>query len=322
MTPDSMSGWIRRKPVMGAVAVEEAEPHPFDDAMKRVACERREASFPETPPETPSPETPSSETPQTQLGDFSRIYDFLSTTPVTPKSPCHNRDTFPVVSDGLTGRPPDVTKETPTASLKVAGRRRMSQSTTTKSNVITSEFSSETTVKAVVIKSTPSEKSPGFADLPKLPEFPVQPFPHPFDHLSAAVARLQLKALKPQLLEAKLLREMDIDQTIQTKRFDGKRMAHIFIDMSNIFIGFNNAYKAAMGIPKYTRIPFVPLDFGALQKILERGRAIGAREVVGSAADPENISDLPQYFHDAKSLAYNTSVLRRVLKPKRVSQRA
>src|SRR5690606_29930557 len=88
----------------------------------------------------------------------------------------------------------------------------------------------------------------------------------------------------------------------------------------NIYIGFNDTYKAAMGVPGHVRILRAPLDFAALSNILERGRAIGAREVVGSAADPERVSDLPQYFHDAKNLSYETSILRRVLKPAKISQ--
>lgn len=252
-----------------------------------------------------------------QLGDFSRIYEFLLG---TPKSASISQRGFSA-DDGLTGRPPDFLEDTPTPVSKVAGRRRRtSQPMTTETNIFSSDFTSDTTIRTNIVKSTPRKKESGFAVLPPPPESHVQRDSQFTELVSSNTARRQLKALKSQLLKVKLLGEMDIDENAQKKVFNEKRLTHIFIDMSNIDIGFNNCYKAARRIPEYARTPRAPLDFWVLAQILQRGRAVGAREVVGSAADPENASDLPQYFHDAKSLSYETSILRRVLKPTKAGQ--
>jgi len=119
----------------------------------------------------------------------------------------------------------------------------------------------------------------------------------------------------------KLERERAIDIRIK-ERHDPHRTltTHIFVDMSNIYIGFNETFKSSRDIPSHVRTPLAPLNFGALSHILERGRTVGARELVGSAADPENLGDLPSYFHDARKLGYQTSILRRVLKPIRANR--
>lgn len=120
----------------------------------------------------------------------------------------------------------------------------------------------------------------------------------------------------------KLERERRIDKRVINRLYpDLELTTHVFIDMSNIYIGFNDTFKFLRGIPDCDRTPLPPINFEALSRVLERDRMIGVKELVGSAADPDNLTDLPNYFGDARKLGYKTSILRRVLKPKRMYRR-
>ncbi|CAI4213325.1 unnamed protein product [Parascedosporium putredinis] len=119
-------------------------------------------------------------------------------------------------------------------------------------------------------------------------------------------------ANSPNHLFWKLERERRIDKRIINRLYpDLELTTHVFIDMSNIYIGFNDTFKFLRGIPDCDRTPLPPINFDALSRVLERDRMIGARELVGSAADPDNLTDLPNYFGDARKLGYKTSILRR-----------
>lgn len=278
---------------------------------------------------------------KSQLGDFTQIYTFLSTTskPIrnrqrnavadklagpasnssTTSKPSGHKPRDVPVADELAGLAPAAVQDTPTPVSRATGQYPEARSITTQTNVVTPQLSLSTVLRAAVTASVTRQDGPGFLAL----SLPVEPQTrqdtHPTESL-LDVSQQQWESAKSRRLTAKLRLEMSFDLKLGVKK--PQPVTHIFIDMSNIYIGFNDAVKAARGIPDHVRAPRAPLDFEALSRILERGRTIGAREVVGSAADPENVSDLPQYFHDAKSLAYETSVLRRVLKPSRVSQGA
>jgi len=118
-----------------------------------------------------------------------------------------------------------------------------------------------------------------------------------------------------------LHREMEKDLSLRFKYPGTAGQVHLFVDMSNIYIGFSNTMKDLRGFSKHDRSYKAALCFRTLSHILERGRKVGVRELVGSAADPEDIFSLPQYFHHAQELGYQTSVLRRVLKPARVNRK-
>lgn len=275
---------------MSATANEEAGPPSSNDARKG-----------ETMPS------------KTQLGDFSRIFDFLS---ITSPAACHNRNSLSS-DDRLNRLSLGGMKDTPGPVLDVTGYHRKTRSTTSKAGVVISELGPDYALTATVMKSTSTREGHRRAATSSPPESHVNG-----DLASSDISLQKLKTLKAQILSDKLLREMSLDEKLQLKHSDEKRITHVFIDMSNIYIGFNDTYKTGMGFPDHTRVPRAPLDFEVLSNILERGRSIGAREVVGSAADPENVSDLPRYFHDAKNLSYETSILRRVLKPAKASQGA
>jgi hypothetical protein len=88
---------------------------------------------------------------------------------------------------------------------------------------------------------------------------------------------------------------------------------HIFVDISNILIGFHDALKLAHHIPTTTRIRRVPLSFYNLSLILERGRPASKRVLAGS--------DLIPSITDAAALGYETNILSRVQKAKELTPR-
>ena len=88
---------------------------------------------------------------------------------------------------------------------------------------------------------------------------------------------------------------------------------HIFVDASNILIGFHDALKASMGLSPNRRIRRQPLSFHNLSLILERGRPAAKRVVVGS----DNIESMDE----ARHLGYETSILDRVHKAKEYTPR-
>lgn len=88
---------------------------------------------------------------------------------------------------------------------------------------------------------------------------------------------------------------------------------HVFVDISNIMIGFHDALKASRDIPIETRIRRVYLSFHNLSIILERGRPAAKRILAGSDRSPE--------VYDASQLAYQTNILDRVFKAKELTPR-
>lgn len=83
---------------------------------------------------------------------------------------------------------------------------------------------------------------------------------------------------------------------------------HVFIDMSNISIGFHDCLKLGRGIPITTRTRRIPMDFHNLSLILERGRPTAKRVLCGS--------DRTQAVDQAETCGYETNVLDRVHKAK------
>ena len=88
---------------------------------------------------------------------------------------------------------------------------------------------------------------------------------------------------------------------------------HIFIDASNILIGFHDALKMARSLPFAHRIKRQTLSFHSLSLILTRGRPTAKRVVVGSDNLPE--------MAEAKLIGYETCILDRVHKAKELTPR-
>ncbi|RYP33890.1 hypothetical protein DL767_004517 [Monosporascus sp. MG133] len=88
---------------------------------------------------------------------------------------------------------------------------------------------------------------------------------------------------------------------------------HIFVDMSNIWVGFINTVKTALGVPlnQYLR---TPMSFEHLARILERGRNIQKRVLAGSLAFPASRREnWPPHLREAESMGYEMNIFDRVM---------
>ncbi|KAL9104353.1 MAG: hypothetical protein Q9163_000699 [Psora crenata] len=88
---------------------------------------------------------------------------------------------------------------------------------------------------------------------------------------------------------------------------------HIFIDASNIMIGFHDALKLSRSLPLATRMRRQTISFHSLSLLLSRGRPAVKRIVVGS----DNSSEMAE----AKLIGYETNILDRVQKAKELTPR-
>ena len=89
---------------------------------------------------------------------------------------------------------------------------------------------------------------------------------------------------------------------------------HVFVDASNIFIGFQDQLKRSRGIPWHVQVPEVNLSFDALALLMERRRPVAKRVLVGSTPH------LPA-FDKAKAVGYECSILEKVYKAKELTER-
>ncbi|KAK7712917.1 hypothetical protein SLS57_007661 [Botryosphaeria dothidea] len=89
---------------------------------------------------------------------------------------------------------------------------------------------------------------------------------------------------------------------------------HVFIDFSNIHIGFQNCVKTMRGLPVQARIRREDIDFEALVLLMERRRPVAKRILVGS------LPAIPA-FERAKALGYETNILDKVFKARELTDR-
>ncbi|KAK4548785.1 hypothetical protein LTR36_008558 [Oleoguttula mirabilis] len=89
---------------------------------------------------------------------------------------------------------------------------------------------------------------------------------------------------------------------------------HVFVDASNIFIGFTDQLKRSRGIPQRVQVPPVNLSFDALALLMERRRPIAKRVLVGSTPH------LPA-FDKAKAVGYECNILEKVMKARELTER-
>ncbi|RAH74745.1 NYN domain-containing protein [Aspergillus aculeatinus CBS 121060] len=91
------------------------------------------------------------------------------------------------------------------------------------------------------------------------------------------------------------------------------RPIHVFVDMSNIMVGYHDTMKLSRNIPVKTRIRRLPLSFQNFSLILERGRPTAKRVLVGS--------DRFAAIREGEQLGYETNILNRVHKVKHMTAR-
>jgi hypothetical protein len=89
---------------------------------------------------------------------------------------------------------------------------------------------------------------------------------------------------------------------------------HVFVDASNIVIGFKDQLKLARGIHPLQQVPAVDLSFDALALLIERRRSIAKRILVGSTPH------LPA-FDKAKAVGYECNILEKVYKARELTER-
>ncbi|KAL3426300.1 hypothetical protein PVAG01_03091 [Phlyctema vagabunda] len=96
---------------------------------------------------------------------------------------------------------------------------------------------------------------------------------------------------------------------------------HVFIDLSNIVIGFFDELKRVRNIPIQTRLPQPPICFENLALILERGRTTTRKILAGSQATGSAASSPKkmEYLPAAAKCGYELNILERVSKYKEVS---
>ncbi|KAI1100058.1 hypothetical protein F4804DRAFT_58629 [Jackrogersella minutella] len=110
----------------------------------------------------------------------------------------------------------------------------------------------------------------------------------------------------------KLMKHVDTDKEISKP---DEANLHLFVDMSNIFIGFCDTIKAIKKIPQSHRVPAPTFSFKVLALVMERGRNAHKRILAGStpgysAEDPRKF--WPRYFSEADQLHYKMNIFCRV----------
>ncbi|KAF2835689.1 hypothetical protein M501DRAFT_334359 [Patellaria atrata CBS 101060] len=89
---------------------------------------------------------------------------------------------------------------------------------------------------------------------------------------------------------------------------------HVFVDFSNIWIGFNDSLKRAQGIPVQYRTEFQDISFDAFVLLVERRRPVAKRVLAGS------LPSLPA-FEMASVVGYETNILDKVYKARELTER-
>jgi hypothetical protein len=111
---------------------------------------------------------------------------------------------------------------------------------------------------------------------------------------------------------------MHVDFPRGLRQYGGNDAAdgiHVFVDSSNIVIGFYDALKLARGLETVACTKRAPISFHTLALILERGRGVARRVLVGSS---NRNGQIPDYMREAKLCGYEVSSLDRVAKIKEV----
>lgn len=121
---------------------------------------------------------------------------------------------------------------------------------------------------------------------------------------------LFLRLLNDHPLERKYL----VSPMAMTNHSTDPTGIHVFVDASNIFIGFNDQLKRERGIPQYWHTNVANLSFDALALLMERRRPVAKRVLVGS------LPEVPA-FAKAREVGYEVGLLEKVYKAKELTER-
>ncbi len=107
------------------------------------------------------------------------------------------------------------------------------------------------------------------------------------------------------------------DAKLRSDRVSGavaRNPIHVFIDLSNIIIGFYDSMKESRGLPVNKRVMAPPFSFKNFDTILTRDRNVAKRIVAGSMTNSYT-KRRPGYMSQAEELNYEMNILERVPKP-------
>ncbi|OAA59551.1 hypothetical protein SPI_05749 [Niveomyces insectorum RCEF 264] len=158
-----------------------------------------------------------------------------------------------------------------------------------------------------------STSSPAVAD----GNNPVQPLVWRAKHeaLERLEAKLQPEYKRDRVVQGRLTDpDTDPDKDPSTAGAGGgdAPLVHVFVDLSNIVIGFYDRIRTKRHIAPDKKMRAPPFFFEGLACILERGRPAARRVVAGSAPDSGYRPSWPAYMLDAEALGYEMNILSRV----------
>jgi hypothetical protein len=164
---------------------------------------------------------------------------------------------------------------------------------------------------------------------PKRPVHSRPPHPIPDIHVDPSIIlpfyTLTINEQKAKLVKKLLKRfpsEMDIVNSVPRLGNKHDEGIHIFVDCSNIVIGFYNRLKVNRRINPAVYVKQPPISYHSLALILERGRTVKKRILVGSNPRPyASERGLPDYMQEAQLYGYEINMLERVQKLRRSTPR-
>lgn len=123
------------------------------------------------------------------------------------------------------------------------------------------------------------------------------------------------KATQLNILKAKLDERFAEDSVMRShpQISQSQEPIHVFVDLSNIVIGYYDCMKAKRGVSNNYRVQAPPFFFEAFSLVLERYRPCAKRAAVGSL---KPVSQHPDYMKEAQLCGYDMSILQRVTGPK------
>ncbi|KAK9783501.1 putative NYN domain-containing protein [Seiridium cardinale] len=111
-----------------------------------------------------------------------------------------------------------------------------------------------------------------------------------------------------------LIAKLQAKHLLQSGDATNQKEVHVFVDMSNIFIGFQDIAKISRGIHAAVRADWRPFSFEHLAFTLERGRTTATRKLAGSVRQAHQMHNLPLHIVEAQSYGYDTKILHQVIK--------
>lgn len=280
-------------------------------------------------------------TPQTQLqkislsrsrptlGDFTPLWNYIGHEPitrtVTPINPLRlPAPPLPPPPDSPALEPVTAVKKTPKSKIPKLTTKKSTERVTAAfyvqqfpptTNTLRTTVSDPNLKQSRLVSALPGKKNKNVAVIKTPVKAPVQPVNwnervtitpnEPFHVRKTNLIKKLLvnfpadaNTIVPSLSAAKDFMKRELSQN----------GVHIFIDNSNIVVGFLDAIKMARGHNRNQRINKPPFSFHNLSLILERGRSTARRILVGSKSS--NADDV--IIEEARALKYDCSILKRV----------